>query len=196
MFKFIVKKNTKHPICILDLKKNESDPGFFLFENEFNNDNVIIKLHEIYTKEQLKASRGLKEAIQYGWLVPIECDNIWENNDQSLLGEIDKIKSTLNSLLDKISNITNSDVLTKKDINKKDDSNDLQMLQIILNDIKEIKKKTIGIEIEGYSELKPEDAAILYRKNKKIKNISSTDNIKIDQKNININIDDKLENLE
>ena len=198
-FIYIIKHNLKgRPIFINDLGPNgwQSMPP----RNFSNEMEKLRMLHNSFTQEQILNSQGLKQALACEWFKEVEIKFNNDNNSSNsetvtnLKDEINDLKSLITQLVEnqkQASQVTIGPPVTSQNAN----TIDMEVLAKIAKDLKEIKTKTVGIEIEGYEELSPAMAALQARRDSKIQ-IIKDDNLKIKQKEVNVNINDMLDNLD
>lgn len=200
-FTYIIKHNLKgRPIFVKDLGPDgwQSMPP----RNFYNEMEKLRMLHYSFTEEQIKNSQGLRQALSCGWFTEVEIK--FSNNDNNnetvneLKNEISDLKMLISQLVENKKNIPqeNMQVIAEPPLNSQTiNSLDMEILSKIAKDLKDIKTKTMGVEIDGYEELSPAMAALQARKDNKIQLIKDN-NLKIERKEVDVNINEILNNLD
>jgi hypothetical protein len=193
-FKYILRHNLlKKPIFIKDLDNWCSYPPRNLSDAE-----CLRHLHLKFSEEKIFSSKGLKDAINAGWFIKVDCTEKEEkieynsNGDSKSSEDISEIKSQINQLSELMSTFISSGIANNNTSVKNSDN---EILKKIYDDLKLLKKKSLGEELTGYSELTPEIAAMNARRNVKTE-IKNIENLKTEEKNVEIDIDDIISNLE
>src|SRR5690606_24672676 len=106
---------------------------------------------------------------------------------------VNGLKNEINDLKNLITQLVNQQsaqqVFIQPVANHQSSNLDDKLLNKIAKDLKDIRAKTIGVELEGYKELTAEEVAIQAR-DKTPTNIIKDNAVEVKTKEININLDD------
>lgn len=208
-FKYIIRHNLpKRPIFVKDLVKmnNPNDPGFCSMPPKNVNDpnEALRHLHNRYTKEEIRNSRGLADAIAYGWFEPVDCSPLTEEeqSEKTILNiatsdEVAELKSQMKAMIEMMAAVIQKQnkLGEQTPVVIGDTGVSSSILEKMAQDLKDIKKKTVGVELEGYEELTPQQAALIARKESKLQ-IIKNNNIKVEKKKVDMDLNDLLDNLD
>jgi hypothetical protein len=179
-FIYIIRHNPdKKPIIVPDL----NPPRGWISPPPINTNDENSRyryMHLIFTKEQIDNSKCLKQAIASGWFSIVD--------DGANATEMGQLKNQISQLANLVTQFAQQQTGTVQFMQPlAAQTIDNEVLNTILNEVQQIKKKTVGVSVEGYNQLTPESAALIAREKSEVTKITG---IKTNKKEVDSGSDD------